>query len=149
MFFSDVRLGLASVWHPIYIWISLVKKLHHTYYSFFQTLFSALEETIFIEEVTSVTGKRGLDLQFPDTLNINIKRGNKNYFLNLKRNAQLNENAPIYEPDERGKLVKKRNSKPLVLIFVCLHGVDWLNEHCEVYYRKQLSFKLQLNIVVV
>ncbi|KAH3777758.1 hypothetical protein DPMN_179206 [Dreissena polymorpha] len=74
----------------------------------------ALNQAVWLEDITRSAKTRNLDLGLPETLQFKMKRrGEQDLTLNLVENKRLNQNAPVYEVHTKhgqNKLVKKETA---------------------------------------
>ncbi|KAH3694296.1 hypothetical protein DPMN_081736 [Dreissena polymorpha] len=74
----------------------------------------ALNQAVWLEDITQNAKTRNLDLGLPETLQFKLKRsGQQDLTLNLVENTRLNQNAPVYEvhtENDQNKLVKKETA---------------------------------------
>ncbi|KAH3877469.1 hypothetical protein DPMN_001336, partial [Dreissena polymorpha] len=74
----------------------------------------AINQAVWLEDITLNPKTRNLDLGLPESLQFKLKRsGHQDLTLNLVENKRLNQNAPVYEvhtENHQNKLVKKETS---------------------------------------
>ncbi|XP_052267678.1 uncharacterized protein LOC127869275 isoform X2 [Dreissena polymorpha] len=74
----------------------------------------ALNQAVWLEDITQNAKTRNLDLGLPETLQFKLKGiGKQDLTLNLVENKRLNQNAPVYEvhtENGQNKLVKKETA---------------------------------------